>query len=334
MKSSSPYQNKTFRTIWLKHFRPKGNVLEQNCFSGVEFCKSKPAPLYINIGGTNTKGMPYGVNAESRTASLKNKVFLIYDVPGYVDSPSGLPNRFKLKKIPQYPGYLCDFGDATCLEDYLDRQISKRTRSKLRNYQNRLNRDHKVRYRMVWGDIPYEEYDALFGKFHALLVKRFEDKQIVNNNLDPEEWQFYKEVTFPMLKTKEAGLFVTYFGDLPVAITLLNFSEKKVYDVIRVFDIAYSKYRIGSIGILKQMEWCLANGFNVLDFSKGHYDYKKQWSNREYIFQYHIWYDSGSPRCILLTMALALKFGLKYWARKYNIQESVHKLRYRLRPKA
>lgn len=334
MKLSSPYQDKTFTAIWLKHFQPDEALLDQNCFTDVEFCKSKLAPLYINVGGTNTKGISYGVNREGEDAPLKNKIFLIYDVPGSMDPPTGLPKRFKMLKIPQYPGYLCDFGDAIHLEEYLEQQISKRTGSKLRNYQNRLNRDHKVSYRMVWGDIAHEEYEELFQQFHALLVKRFKEKQIVNNNLDPTEWQFYKEVSFPMLKSKEAGLFVTYIGDRPAGITLLNFADRHVYDVIRVFDIAYSKYRIGSLGILKQMEWCLANGFNILDFSKGHYDYKKQWSNREYIFQYHLWYDTRSPRCIILAIILALKFYLKFWGRKYNIQESVHKLRYRLSPKA
>ena len=333
MKFSSPYHNRTFKSIWLKHFRSDQAVLNQDCFVGVEFCKSKPAPLYINVGGTNTKGMPYGIKAGCDHASLRNKVFLIYDVPGYLNPTFGSPNRFKLLKIPQYPGYLCDFGDAINLEEYLEQQISKRTGSKLRNYQNRLNRDHKVSYKMVWGDIGYEGYEELFEQFHALLVKRFKEKQIVNNNLDPAEWQFYKEVSFPMLKSKEAGLFVTCIGDRPAGITLLNFSVEHVYDVIRVFDIAYSTYRIGSLGILKQMEWCLANGFKILDFSKGHYDYKKQWSNREYVFQYHIRYDSRSPRCFLVAMLLALKFYLKFWARKYNVQETVHKLRYRLRPK-
>lgn len=334
MKFSSPYQNKTFKSIWLEHFQPEGELLAQEFITGVEFCKSRTALLWTNVGSTNTKGVSYGVNPKGDLGPLKNKVLLINDVPDLHAPEARSVHGFRFKKVPQYPGFFCDFGACTTLEDYMAEQISKRTSSKLRNYRNRLHRDHKITYRMVWGDISVEEYETLFEQFHSLLHKRFEDKQIVNNNLDPSEWQFYKAVTFPMLKDKEAGMFVTYVEGRPVAITLLNFSGDRAFDVIRVFDIAFSKYRIGTLSLMEQIAWCIGNNFKILDFSKGFYEYKKQWSNSSYMFEYHIWYDSRNLKSNLLARTLALKFILKFWARKYNLQETVHKIRYRFRPKS
>lgn len=299
MNFSSPYQNNTFKSIWLNHFQPEGEVLAQDFFKGVAFCKSRPDSLWINIGGTNTKGVPYGIDPKGNFEPLMNKVLLIHDVPDQQEVPEvrSIPG-FRCKKVPQYPGFLCDFGACTGLEDYMQLQISKRTGSKLRNYRNRLHRDHRVDYKMIWDDVSIEDYEVLFEQFHSLLIKRFEDKQIVNNNLDPIEWQFYREVTYPMLKEKEAGLFVTYIGDHPVAFTLLNFSGNRAYDVIRVFDIGFSNYRIGTLSLMEQIAWCIENKFKILDFSKGFYAYKKQWGNRAYMFHYHLWYDPKNLRKI------------------------------------
>ena len=304
-----------------------------DCFPGLDFVAAK-GPLFTNVGGTHTKGIPYTVDPSGDSERLRGKVLLIYDVPDMEEGTvPKLPGMGHIR-IPQYPGYCCDLQGKNSVREYIDLHLSKRAHARLRNYQNRLEREQRIRFTMVRGDIPEDAYGRLFDRFHALLTKRFEDKQTVNNNLDPEEWRFYKEVSLPMMRKGEAGLFIAYDGDVPVAMALLNFSQDRVFDVIRVFDIDYARYRLGTISLVQQLEWCIRNNFKVLDFSKGHYEYKRQWSTQAYMFHYHLWYDSKSLRSTLLARALALKFHLKFRARKYNLQESVHKIRYKLRPKA
>ena len=63
---------------------------------------------------------------------------------------------------------------------------------------------------MFWGDIEKSTYDELFKVFQLLLKKRFDQKQVINNNLAPKEWAFYLEVAFPMILNKSACLFVVY----------------------------------------------------------------------------------------------------------------------------
>ena len=67
-----------------------------------------------------------------------------------------------------------------------------------------------------------ESYDYVFSYFKTLLRKRFFSKKTNNNNLNPQEWAFYKDVTLPMIRNKEAALFVTYDENKPIAITVIQ----------------------------------------------------------------------------------------------------------------
>ena len=69
-----------------------------------------------------------------------------------------------------------------------------------------------------------------------------------------------------MIRNKEAALFVIYNQDKPIAINLVNFSDTTMLDVIRVFDIDYARYRLGVVGIMKQIEWCIENNFKAFLF--------------------------------------------------------------------
>ena len=325
-----PYTSDTFTSIWSQHFARGLDTMNCDSFEGISFYKKGRLPVYNNVGATNTKGIHYCVNPSTMPIANDNRAYLIYDVPDFGFRREQIPNGLRLISIPQYEGYICDLANEGSAEGYLTTNLSSRSRSKLRNYGNKLKKKYSVEYQMIWGDVPEKEYDDLFEKFHDLLVRRFDEKQIVNNNLDPKEWSFFKDVTLPMMRNKEAGLFVGSVQGNPIAITLLNFSKDHAYDVIRVFDIDFSEYRIGSLSIVEQIDWCIKNNFKVLDFSKGHFDYKERWCNRSYMLNYHIWYNPKSLMSRGIAQLLATKFKLKYWARTQGIHKSLHKIRYKL----
>jgi len=85
--------------------------------------------------------------------------------------------------------------------------------------------------------------------------------------MHPVEWEFYKEVAYPLILESKASLFVLYDNETPIAITYNYHSENIVFDAITVFDIDYIKY---------------------LDFSKRYFDYKKRICPIEYNFEYHV----------------------------------------------
>ncbi|WNH10234.1 GNAT family N-acetyltransferase [Thalassobellus suaedae] len=184
---------------------------------------------------------------------------------------------------------------------------------------------------MLIGNIEKSEYDFVFNHFKELLTKRFDDKHIVNNNLNPKEWNFYYEVVYPLLLEKKAALYVIYNGETPICVRLLYFSETIIFDAITVFDIDYTKFHIGKISIMKMLEWSFKNDFKIFDFSKGYFDYKESWSDLRYDFEYHLFIDSKSITSIILgnTIAFLLKF--KQYLREKEINKTLHKLTYILR---
>jgi hypothetical protein len=178
------------------------------------------------------------------------------------------------------------------------------------------------------------EYNLLFTTFRKLLVKRFDDKQVSNNNLDPKEWGFFKEVTYRMMQDGTAGLFVIYSDRQPVSITLVNLASGLLFDTITVFDIDYSKFQPGSITIMGLIEWCIDQQIGVLDFSKGFFQYKERWATDKYHFEYHILYNHKSIVSRLLAGGIASFYRTKQNLRNWGLHKKLHAFTYRLKHSA
>ncbi|UII76131.1 GNAT family N-acetyltransferase [Flagellimonas sp. HMM57] len=329
----NPFTTYPFTNIWMQHFGPNKKGLKFSFIENLSFVKHSLLPLYFNVGKTNTKGVTYKLQNEN-TASFRRKVFLVYDVPTYrIDEPEFKENTLTVKKVKKYSGFLIDLTPYTTLDQYLTTTLSKRSKQKMNRYKKRLETCFKIRHVMYGREISKDMYNHLFTHFKRLLVKRFEDKRQTNNNLNTKEWEFYKEVTYQMMLDGQASLYVTYDGEKPIAISLHNNSDETLYDVIRSFDIDYSKFHLGSVAIMGLVDWCLKHGVKKLDFSKGHYDYKKSWSNLEYQFEYHVLYDKKSLVAVILANCLTIFFKLKQFLREKNINEKLNKLTFFLRNK-
>ncbi|MET7030250.1 GNAT family N-acetyltransferase [Sediminicola luteus] len=263
---------------------------------------------------------------------LNNKVLLIYDVPTFFDIDLSKSNSsLQLRKIKQYPGFLIRLDQYTDLGHYMSLSFSKSSRYKLNKYKKRLEDSFEISYKMFLGDISRDEYESVFEHFKILLEKRFLDKGITNNNLDPKEWNFYHEVAYPLIHEKKASLFVIYEGNTPIGVTLCYFSENILFDAITVFDIDYEKFHLGSVTIMKLIEWSLEHNIKVFDFSKGYFDYKKRWANEEYHFDYHVYHDSNSFTAKIIAWIIIAFFSLKQKLRDKKVNEKLHKLRFLLK---
>jgi len=295
------------------------------------FIKHRFLPLYTNVGKTLTKGISYRLQLES-ARDFRKKAFLIYDVPSYFEIDIDTHGTgLGLYRSTQYPGFLIDLEHCGSVNEFLATTFSKSSRYKLKKYKKRFDASFDVRYVMYRGEMARETYNHIFDSFRKLLEKRFDDKQITNNNLDPKEWQFYYELTYPMLLEKTASLFVIYNGDEPIGVTLNFFSEDILFDAITVFDIDYAKFHLGSNTILGLLEWCLANGVKIFDFSKGYFDYKTRWATKTYDFEYHIYYDCKSIRARTIAYLTKRFFDLKNYLREKKYNERLHRMTYRLK---
>ena len=323
---NNPFLSETFKTTWLKHFNCGRRVFFFSIISKLAFVKNKFLPIYYSIGKTNTKGISYNLS-DVITNDYKGKMYIVYDVPTHtkVSSKSNQP-RLGTSKIIQYPGFRCVLQKYNSLNDYMLDVISSKSRYKFRSYKKKIENSFGSCYKVYFGEIDDHEYEIIFAHFKFLLRKRFFNKKTINNNLTSKEWQFYKEVTLPMIRNKEAALFVIFDNDKPIAVTLTNFSENVMFDVIRVFDIDYSKYRLGIVGIMKQLEWCIEHGLEALDFSKGFFEYKKRWSNQIYWFEYHIYYDKKSFVPCVLALSYNRFYNFKLFLRRNDLINFVHKI--------
>jgi len=187
----NPFISSVFASKWLCHFNANRPWFKFKFIDGLTFFKPSFLPIYINTGRNLTKGISYSLNPRNDSNFTKS-VILIYDVPSYYDLDNcNFSENLKLHRIKQYPGYLVELERFDGLDDYLETVFSKKSRSKLNRYQKRLELCYDIRYEMFYGDISKREYDFIFNNFKKLLEKRFIDKQITNNNLHPEEWDFY-----------------------------------------------------------------------------------------------------------------------------------------------
>lgn len=344
MIRNNPFLSDRFVTIWCRHFAKDATIRSFDILPSINFVRHRFLPLFTNAGKTFSKGMDYLVS-QTDSQEHRKKVFLVYDVPEYfgtrgstdqnMERDTALGTLHDIKGLgshrsKQYPGFLIDLAGFKDTNDYLAKTFSKSSRYKLKKYKKRFEASFDVRYVMYRGDMEKDRYDDIFHTFKKLLEKRFDDKQITNNNLHPREWRFYHEVTYPLLLENRASLFVIYNGETPVGVTLNFFSEDILFDAITVFDIDYAKFHLGSITIMALLDWSLENQMSIFDFSKGYFDYKTRWATKKYDFEYHILYDSSSLRARTLAQSLKAFFDFKQWLRNKKINEKLHRLTYRL----
>ncbi|MDO6853320.1 GNAT family N-acetyltransferase [Cellulophaga lytica] len=331
MIQNNPFLCFNFLKKWMIHFSSKKKEYSTSLLPDFTFIKTFIPLLYTNIAKTNTKGLTYTIN-NKQEKKKNSKTFLIYDIHTYFNTISIKDdNKYKIKKTIQYPGYLCELENFLSVNEYMKKRLSKSSNYKFNLYKRKLEHSFEISYKMYYGAITKEKYNFLFYAFKKLLIKRFNDKQETNNNLNPKEWDFYFDVTYPMLLEKKAALFVTYNKKTPIAITLLYFSDTIAFDTIRVFDIDYAPFRLGTISIIKQLDWCITNGIKFLDFSKGYYEYKERWATTKYNFEYHIIYNSksyASKTIMYITLAF---FNFKNYLRNKNIHKKFHQFTFALK---
>ena len=329
MVKENPFLSGEFTSIWKKHFYQGQKSITPNFLSPISFVDHPVLPLKQNVGSTLTKGMSYQIN-DDETDNI-NDTFLIYDVPTYFNTKSAITDKLGHLTSKQYPGYLIELHTFANFQDYMQKRFSKSSRYKLNKYKKRLEECFDITYKMYGSELSKSEYETLFASFKTLLQKRFDDKEVYNNNLDTAEWNFYKEVAYPLLLERKAALFVVYDEEKPIGITLNYFSDDIIFDAITVFDIDYTKFHLGSVTIMKLIEWGIEHQFKILDFSKGHFEYKTRWATIKYDFEYHIYYNKKSVMSSATAKTVKFYFDFKQNLREKNLNEKLHKFTYGLK---
>ncbi|UII76135.1 GNAT family N-acetyltransferase [Flagellimonas sp. HMM57] len=276
------------------------------------------SPFYEKVFNTFNKELIYNYPVTTKADTL----FIIEDVPDYlqVELPETF-NDLKLKKVSLYDGYLIDFTKYKNLDEYLNQHFGKTSRSKLRRYVNRLELCFEVTYKMYYGHIDKKSYDFLFQEFKYMLNRRFDQKQECNYEL--QHWDEFHELTYELILEKKASLFVIYNGEKPINICMNMVYDKILFSNVSCYDIDYSAFNLGTIDMLKHIEWCYDNGFEVMDLLKGYLYYKKRWINHCYKYQFHYIYLSRDKLATVIATVKRLKTGTYFtilnFLKKWNV---------------
>ena len=280
----NPFLSKNFTDPWLRNFGGNSEPENFEFISPLGFLKSKGSLFYYNVGKNLTNGTEYKIVPGK--SDFKGKVFLVHDVHQFFHSYEAKDlKRLKIKKVPQYKGYLSRLEGYSNIDEYLLANLSKRGRYKVRDGEKKLKKQSELDFKVFYGTISKEKYDEIIDAFYSLLGKRWDDLGKDNDILRDRE--YYSDLAYDMILAKEASLNVLYADNQIIAVSLCFLSTKVLYFAITSFDPDFSKFSLGHILIGKIMEWCLENKIEYFDYSKGDNDYKNRWATDSYIYNHY-----------------------------------------------
>jgi len=285
-----------------------------------EIAFNKKLPSFYNRICHLNNDSPLLSNEQVKIPEISNNVCTISDVPSHLkvfENP--LPPTIKIKKVTQYKGYSIDLNGCQTIEGYLKNQFGRSSHQALRSGKKRLETCFDISYKMYFGSIEKNEYDSLFIQFYKMLKLRAEEKGIENKNLPL--WNLYTKKVYEMILKKEASLFVIYDGKTPINISLNMHLKDVIFLFITSYNIDYSKFRIGHTNWTWLIDWFIKNNIKLVDFSKGNKAYKKRWANKEYDFEYHLYYNKTSLKSRLKVKLLESKLKIKQILRDININD-------------
>ncbi|WP_420600861.1 GNAT family N-acetyltransferase [Flagellimonas sp.] len=225
--------------------------------------------------------------------------------------------KFGCKKIKQtnkgYALFLSDFEDA---EAYMLQKSKSNAKSVLKRFK-RLCLCFDISFKTYDESITKVEYDFLMEHFLTLLVRRFEQRKDQNKKI--ENWDYLHKIAYPLIQQKRASLSVIYNKDIPIQIQLRYHYGKVLFSAVPAYDIDYHKFGLGNIAVYKEIEWCIKNGYKVLDTGYGDLDYKIRWSNKIYTFERHVVYKKTLPS-LCIGLVYYYIFGLKETLKKTKEQ--------------
>lgn len=168
----------------------------------------------------------YGVKEVNNSNS---KIHYVNQIPPYINI---VPvETYKSFKFDFYNGYLIDIKDFESLDAYMVQQFGSKSRSKIRTYIKRLETCFNISYKMYFGNIDKNDYEALFDVLEIMIERRFLERGDIHEAAN--DWLFYKEIFYQLIRDKKASMFVIYDNDKPIDINLSYHYDNILINYIR-----------------------------------------------------------------------------------------------------
>nr|WP_299172507.1 GNAT family N-acetyltransferase [uncultured Allomuricauda sp.] len=224
--------------------------------------------------------------------------------PSYLDFKRNHRPDLREKRIFRVRGFAINLNTDN-VDAYLKKHFKPNFRTSLRRRFKGLETCFNVRYAMYHGHIEREEYEFIMHNLHAMLVRRFKQRNDKTTVLN--KWDDYQQNTFTMINQKSASLFVIYHDSRPIQISLNYHYDCIFFLAIPSYDIDYAKFGLGNLAIKKLLEWCIEHSYKMLDMGYGAFDYKIKWCNTNYNFEHHLFYKRSSFISLLMVEYVTLK---------------------------
>lgn len=325
--TTNPFVSKIFTSVWLKYFSKGKETYTFNFINSVKFLKHKRLPYYTNVGKNITNGMFYSFSNLNLNKDYKGKVFLLYDVPTYFNIDNTAEgSTLRIKKIKQYNGFLTNLSNYESFDEFFTSHYKSKTRYNLRKKHKSLISCFNTHFTFHYGKTSKDDYNEIMDSFKMLIGKRFGELGLANNALS--KWDYYKELFYSMVENKQALILGMYRDDVLISGAMCFLSDDVLFYAIPTFDADYYDFNLGHETITELYKWCFDNNVKTFDFSKGEYDYKKRWANKEYDFECHVLYDSKSIKSYLFANFVSGFFGFKQFLRDQNINLLYKKIKF------
>lgn len=276
-----------------------------------------------------------------------NRLYSFTDIPGYLGfTVCDSVGDYKTRKCDLFDGFLVDLTKYNGVQEYLSDNFGKSGRSKIRRYIKRLDLCIEPTYKMYYGEIDEGEYNMLFDCLRDFMMRRFSQKK--EENIELPVLEEYRALIRNLILKKEASMFVIYHGEKPIDICMNIIYDNIVTSYNSSYDIDYEAFSLGTIDVMKHVEWCFENGFDIFDMGRGDYLYKRRWTNHKYSYQRHMVFDPSSLYHKMLSnlkmsfnqfkydvIQFLKKFGVQHLYGKYyqlhyiflrkNLQVELHK---------
>lgn len=239
-------------------------------------------------------------------------------VPAYLNLVVRDPGRDIVKIPHQNWGYAIDLRGCKTVDEYLEKQFNSKYRSIIRRYVSRLESCFQTEYILHQEEISEETYRSLMHALKIMIDRRFEQRK--ESHKEQKIWDELLKQTYALIRENKASLFVIYADGQPIEISLNYHFNGVLFSSISSYDIDYSKFGLGHVEIYKQLQWCLANGYQLFEMGVGGMDYKRRWSNHIYQFEHWVIFRKQLPQSIIAYLEIG-KIRIKEYLKAKKINE-------------
>ncbi|WP_165200527.1 GNAT family N-acetyltransferase [Muriicola soli] len=221
--------------------------------------------------------------------------YLVFDIPGYYSTSPF--QEYRQKTIRSFKGSLILLTSYSSYKQLLKAKFSSKQRAEFKRQKRKLCQSFDITHQFYHGSISKSLYDQLFDQFKEMLIMRFREKGIKNDDLP--HWSHYHRTFYSLINSKRACISVISHNQKPICFSVNLIYGNTLYGYLKSYDVDFAKYSLGMLELLGLLEWAYANGIEKFDLLKGQYTYKSKLIDKEYYFIKSVLYHKSSTRAIL-----------------------------------